>query len=161
MLIMFICGPNFAIPSHDGHGVRLQKSATKILKEKHARRQEKKLQKRRAKGLPDPCYYKKDAKGRVSGGKDLASTAYYPARFCSAVHSAWKAEQSGFTGGHWKEWSPSSTPFFFFRGASQSAKLDHLDNLYLFDLLNCFRTEVGYFLSYSFSQVPHCPNHWC
>ena len=38
----------------------------------------------------------------------------------------------------------------FFRGASQSAKLDHLDNLYLFDLLNCFRTEVGYLLSYSF-----------
>ena len=91
---------NFAMSSHDGHGVRLQKSATKKLKEKHARRQEKKLQKRRAKGLPDPCYYKKDAKGRVSGGKDLASTAYYPARFCSAVHNAWKAEQSGFTGDH-------------------------------------------------------------
>ena len=35
---------------------------------------------------------RKDSKGRVSGGKDLASTAYYPSRFCGAVFRAWNSE---------------------------------------------------------------------
>ena len=73
---------------------KLQRSATKKEKEKHAKKQEKKLQKRRAKGLPDPVFYKKDKKGRISGGKDLPSTAFYPAGFCTAVHRAWKAHQN-------------------------------------------------------------------
>ena len=34
----------------------------------------------------------KTVKARGSGGKDLASTAYYPSRFCGAVFRAWNSE---------------------------------------------------------------------
>lgn len=38
--------------------LRLRRSATQELKEAHTKKQQKKLEKRRAKGLPDPVYYR-------------------------------------------------------------------------------------------------------
>ena len=43
---------------HRDRDVRLQRSATKVEKAKHKKRQEKKMQKRRAKGIPDPVFYR-------------------------------------------------------------------------------------------------------
>lgn len=48
-----------------------------------------KMKEKRAKMKKKPVYYKKDARGKVSGGKDLQQTATYPARMCTAIFKAW------------------------------------------------------------------------
>ena len=51
--------------------------------------------------VPDqPC--RKDNRGRVSGGKDLASTARYPDQFCSRIFALWFVEFDKLT--HTSSW---------------------------------------------------------
>lgn len=50
----------------------------------------KKIEKHDKPCAASPCRI--DADGRVSGGKDLASSAYYPAAFVAQIYSVWVVE---------------------------------------------------------------------
>ena len=53
-----------------------------------------------------PCFSpccRKDAAGRVTGGRDLAGTARYPGRFCEKIFNVWLAEYERLTANQEKD----------------------------------------------------------
>ena len=47
--------------------------------------------------------WRKDADGRVTGGRDLASTAKYPVQFCARIFALWYVEFDKMSS---KDWHP-------------------------------------------------------
>lgn len=70
----------------------LKRKMTKKQKAAVARRRARLAEAARKRGQEPACYYKIDSQGRVSGGRDLPSTAHYPAAFISKLYGIWLIE---------------------------------------------------------------------
>ncbi|CAL1143782.1 unnamed protein product [Cladocopium goreaui] len=70
---------------------RLKRKLTMQQKKAIALRKRKMNKRAQAQGGSKKVYYRKSADGRVTGGKDLGSTATYPRQFAHQVFFVWKA----------------------------------------------------------------------
>ncbi|CAL1150589.1 unnamed protein product [Cladocopium goreaui] len=84
-------------------GAKLKRKMTAAQKKAIAQRKKKEIEAAKVAGKKQPCYYRKDADGRVTGGRDLASTAKYPVQFCARIFALWYVEFDKMSS---KDWHP-------------------------------------------------------